>query len=421
MKTNAPERWPEDFELCLDTENDLLAEVDVMEQNSVWLDGNISKDLALIGIPSPMEAITLAQNLNLEPERTRENADGFVCHGKARDGKNGATGLVLSYQSADVKSYPFLAYKNVSRAAWGTLCETAKLNGAALSRMAPLQLAECLNKGLDVARGSTLLLIRHDKVMAMHSDSKSGYCVMPISELLHSSRGVLESRFGAVCFRDAYHSNVLTSALWTLPDAQSEMIDKYRTALRRSASHVHAINFMPAVRFTASDTARSSATLRPMFLKPDGTAITFGGEIAVKHEKRKSGKQGVKLFEEEAGQLFARFDETMEVIETMGRTEIYNPVNCVVGLFNAINRGSWAIKRQFADAAREEVERLAISAPVMSMHDIFLSLYESVSAAKASGITNTLRMEEAIAKVLTLNWKDYDVGGLVAWGEKGAA
>ena len=419
--TNAPERWTEDFEIFTHREEDLTDEVSVMEANSIWLEGNISRNLELIGIPAPLEASLTAQKYGLDEERTLENSHGLSYRSPTPDNSVRSTGLILQFQTLDKKKGIVDQYKNISRAAWGTLCETAKLNGSALGRMEPLQLADCLNGGLDVARGQTLLLIRHDKVMAMHSDAECGYCVMPISKLLELSRQALEDKFGAVCFKEGRHSNVYTTALWTLPDVQKSIIAKYRMALANAVSNLHQINFMPAVRFSASDTARSSAILRPVFVKPDGTTLAFGGEIAVKHEKKRRGTFGLDLFEEQAGTLFAKFNETVEIIEKMAETEIVNPVNCVVGILNHLNRGNSVIKRQYADAAREEVEQFSISCPIMSMHDIYLSLSECVSAARKAGVQNTAKIEEALAKVLTMNWKDFDVGGIVAWGEKGAA
>ena len=424
MNTNAPERWTEDFEISAESEEVLLDEVRNMEDNSLWLNGYVSSELRLIGIPSPMEAAQTAAAYGLEPERTEENARGFGYRGRGGDTRERATGLILAFQDAALRLGPtgdYKEYKNISRAAWGTLCETAKLTGSALGRMAPLQLADCLNEGLFVARGQSLLLLRYDKIMALHSDSECGYCVMPISELLEISRRELEAKFGTVVFREARHSNILTTALWELPDAKKQMLVKYQSALAHAASRLHPIDFMPAVRFTASDTARSSATLRPMFVKKDGTALTFGGDIAVKHEKKRSGICGVDLFTQEAGKLFAKFDETLAKVQEMAETEIYNPVNCTVGLFNFINRGGALIKRQYADAAREEVERFSVSSPVMSMHDIYISMSECVCAAKRDDVRNTAKIEEALSKVLTADWKAYDVGGLVAWGEKGAA
>ena len=400
--TVAPgERWEEFFELPLITSRDfLLGEVEIMEQCSEWIPGTQSKALSLIPIAGPIMVSQIAQQYKLEYERTYENA---------------TEGTRLILDQCHYKQW------NISNVARGTLYETAKLQGSALGRMAPEMLAETLNNGLAVARGTSLLLVRHGKIMALHSDAAGGYCPMPISQLIEKTEDALKE-FGSVVFRNGYHSNSYTAATWMLPDAKGDLLTMYQDALKSAASNLHAINFTPAVRFSASDTARSSAVLKPVFMKPNGTYIMLGKEISVKHEKSRNGIYGLDLFEQESKTLFAKFKETAEVIEKMANTEIENPVNCFVGIMNHLNRGATAIPRKYADAAREEVEMYAVSSPIMSMHDIYLSMSECVSAARNGGASKgtVVGIEDAIAKVLTLDWKDFDIGGVVAWGEKGA-
>lgn len=397
--TTVAEKWMDEYEVYTSDESVLMQEVTEMEEASTWMPGVQSNNLRVIPIPSPLEAQDVADRLRLDFERTYENVS---------DG----TKLVLTDEYHNW---------NISGIARSTLYETAKLNGSALGRMYQGCLAECLNHGLEVARGTSLLLLRHGKIMALHSDSAGGYCVMPISQLLRTARANLEERFGEVCFVEGVHSNSATTVLWELPEAQDELIDAYQKALENAVSNLHAINFMPVVRFSSSDTARSSAFLTPKFMKNDGTCFSLGGGVSVKHERGKSGTVfGQQLFDDESKKLFAKFSETTEIIKKMAETAISNPVNCFVGICNRLNRGNSVIPRKYADAAREEIENLAINCPIMSMHDIYLSMSECVCAAKKAGASNYVinSIEEAIAKVLTMDWTDYDIGGSVAWGDR---
>ena len=130
----------------------------------------------------------------------------------------------------------------------------------------------------------------------------------------------------------------------------------------------------------------------------------------------------MELFEKEAAGLYAKFGDSMKDLKRMAETAIYNPQNCVVGIFNWINRSQTVISRKYADAIREEVEIMTVNSPVLSMHDIYLSMTECVGLAKQAGASAStlVNIEEAIAKVMSLDWKSFDVGGVVAWGEKRA-
>lgn len=390
------ESWRDEFECRTTNADELAAAVSDTETHSVWEPDFPSQTFRVIPIESPIETEVTAKKWGLDYARTMENATE-------------GTRLILEHGKE---------HHNVSAISRGTLYETAKLSGSALGRMHQIPLSECLNHGFRVARGTSLVLVRHDKVMAMHSGS--GYCIMPVSDLLEISKEALERRFKIAEFSYGFHSNAYTRALWDLPYAQNELLDMYQKTMTHAISRSHAINFMPGVRLDTSDTARRAATLTPVFRMQNGAELSFGGEISVKHEKSAKELYGIDLFRMEADTLFAKFNETMEVIQKLAEAEIRNPVNTCVGLFNWINRGTSIIPRKYADAAREDVERFTVSCPIMSAHDIYLSMTECLSAARAAGASHfaMTAMEEALNRILTLDWAEFDVSGVVAWGEK---
>lgn len=392
-------RWEETYFIETKSEDKFLAEVDEMELETMWVPGVVSKDLRVVAIPSPIEMSLLCDKLGLDAEMTFENATE-------------GTKLVLNHKD---KHY------NMSNVGRATLYETAKLSGASLGRLPPQLLAQNLNNSLSVARGQTLMLIRQGKVMALHPDGT--YCVMPISSLVEITKKSL-AQYGKVVFENAYHTNHYTAATWSLPDAQNDLLVKYQDALQGSASRNHAVNFMPVVRLSASDTAHSTATLQPMFKKTNGVCFALGDGISVRHEVKCRGGEsfGLDLFEQQSKTIFAKFNESIENLKRMAETEIYNPVNCVVGIFNWINRGQLVIPRKYADVVRGEIETFSINDPIISMSDIYMSMTDCIGLAKEGGASKMaqLNIEEAIAKVVTLDWTAFDIGGIVAWGDKQA-
>lgn len=394
MNNQVPEKRIYDaYEFYTKNESDLIEEVRLMEENSRWTAGITSKHLTLEAVDGPIFAKQVSEDNNLDYETVYDT----VSEG---------TQLLLSVGGR------LRCVRDTARA---SLYETAKLNGSALGRMRVSSLAETLNNGLFVARGSTLMLERFGKVSALHSDAAGGYRIMPISELLSITQGELSRKYGVPVFKYGYNQHDYTYAVWELPDVQGDMIDKYQQALDNAVSYNHAISFMPAVRFSSSDTASSSAMLVPMFKLPSGVYFRLGEGVQVKHKRsvRAGVKDGVELFEERAGELFAMFNETAEIVKKMGETEIWNASNCLVGICNRLR-----IPKKYADLAREEVERFTLNSPCVSMHDIYLSLCECVGYAKTSGASQSVifALEENIAKVLTLDWTEFDIGGIVAWG-----
>ena len=406
------EKWQEGAEFYFTTEADLRDAVTEMEQNSSWITDIPSNQLVLVGVPSPIEAEAFAKAHGLDVEITRENSSGAK-NGR-RDMTDSGTGLVLSIPDL-TNPEATSEWLNVSRSAWGTLTETAKLSGSALNVMDSKQAAQCLNMGLAVAKGKSRILKRYGKIMAVHT---MGYIPMPISNLLSVVKKELESRFGFASFIEGRNSATYTTALYTLPSQQKALNAKYESALAGSVSRVHGTdNIMPAVRFSSSDTARSAATLEAIFLRND-EVISLTDPVGVKHEQKAKGLSGIDAFEKLPDELFARFDESFKLIEKLAKQEIKNPVNAYVGVVNYLNRGNSAIPQHYAESGRMDVEFYAVNNPVMSAYDIYLCLGSSVAMAESVGAPHStiVRMQEAIAKSLKLDWTKYDIGGTVAWG-----
>ena len=394
------ERWEENYEFQTNDYHALLSEVEEMVRNTCWHHDLDSSALKLTAIEDPMSVQTISKDKKLDYDQTYANF---------QDGSK----LIVEYDED--------RFANISSIARGTLCETAKLSGSSLGRMSGWKLAQTLNNGLEVARGKTLLLLRYNAAMAFHSDGS--YAIMPMNELLDITRENLEARFGTAQFKSGTHANSYTTATFTLPDAQKSIMNRYQQSLTEAVTNRHPINFMPAARFSSSDTAHSCAILKPMFLMPNGTAFSMGDGIAVKHEqKARRALNGIDAYREETKELYSKFEATMENIQRLSKIEIQHPTNCYVGICNYLNRSQQMIPRRYADDGLADVEYYEYASPVLSAHDLYLSLVSCIHAAQVAGASRgtIFFIEEAIAKVIapSFDWKRFDVGGTVVWGEK---
>ena len=379
----------DDYSFSTTTERDLLDEVYLMEINSTW-EGDIpSNELNLEAIEAPIYAADAARRYGLDPELMNDTA--------------GSTKLLLDYEGRKMM---------VRDTARTTLGETAKLFGSALGRMETPMMAETLNHGLAVARGKSLLLMRYGKISAVHSDADGGYQIMPISSLLEVAIRKVSDAFGTMDFRTGFNNHGLTTALWNLPDRQSDIVAAYRAALAGVSTNF-SLDMMPAVRFMSSDTANSCASLVPVFIL-DGNEIQLVDGVAVKHSKRYSrdGKTGTEAFSSAAEELYAIFMASAEAVSRLASIRIYNGCNCVVSLCRRYN-----IPKKYGDASRSMVERFTLGDRPISAHDLYLCMYESVSEAKRSGApwTQVLNLQESVARIAKADWSSHDVRGVVPW------
>lgn len=384
-------RRSDDYEYAAGSYDELMHEVMAMEENSTWIPGVITNKITVHDTPLPLAVPEMAEQLGMPEDILGETAD------------NTGTHVFVNYGG---KNYC------VRRCGMTSLYDAAKLNGSALGRMEPWRLADTLNNGLAVARGSTLMLERYGKAAAFHSDSAGGYMIMPISELLQITDETLRNRFGNTIFISGYNSHEYTSCMWYLTGAKQRIMDQYVTVVARNGGSHHKLDFTPAIRFSASDTAASSAMLVPYFMLSKRVGFRLCDGVAVRHERKTRGQEGIEAFREKANEVWAKMDETTEALEALCKHQIYNWENCIISICKKLG-----ISKKYGEYARADAERYAQNEPCVSANDIYLSMVQMLDYAvqlNASSTTMTL-LEEAIAKIVRIDWDEHDVGGTVAW------
>lgn len=375
-----------------------LQEILDMENNSKWMPGIPRSALTVLPLEAPMYIQEAVQKYGLDPDLAMDTVDDYGM----------GTHLLVQYQGN------VWCLRDTGRPTLYTSAgQIGPANGNMVKAAAYPDLAKSMNLGLKYAKGNALLLLRYGKLSALHSGASDGYCVMPISELLHITKNMLNDRFGVPEFREGFNSHSYTYAIWELPSVRDELIDKYQKALSNAVSKNHTTNWMPIVRFSTSDTATSSAILIPKLQPKNGYPFPIGKGIRVEHTiKTSGGIYGLEKFENEAQALYSLFMDGAEMMKKLGDIEVANPVNCLVGICSALK-----IPRRYADAAREEVDTFVINTPRMSALDIYLTISQIPLYAKNAGASENkiLELEETVVKVLTMDFSDFDVGGVVSW------
>lgn len=376
------ERMRDEYEAVFTNASDLSDAIEASENTSRWVTNvNPSKQIQLKEIGGPLFAQQVSETTGISYEALYDSAE------------DGTDLYVTGLETQAVRS-----------CAIPSLLNTAKITGSALGRLGPYDFALVINTCLKVAKGKTLMLIRDGKVNAFLSEQ---YKIMPQLELLDITKIALES-FGKVKFEEGYHSHSFTSATWTLPDAKSELCGTYEEMLRDSSSIYDPSEFVPAVRFSTSDTGAAAASLYPMFRTPNGSYIHINNGYKVDHK----GAEPMQTFTDNADNLYAAFADVNEKLREMAETWINHPVNAAIGICKKVG-----ISKKYASPAIEEIE-LFVGDGSITMHDLYITLADCAGTAQRMGLISKkqlLDLEDSIAKILHLTWKDFDVAGTVAW------
>ena len=204
------------------------------------------------------------------------------------------------------------------------LQDRAKIGGTVLPKLPREVLANTLNACLQIFPSNALVLIRDEKVSAVHSGDEVDYSILPIDELIQTLKRNLDERFPGNVFETGYADHAMSGASWKLPGQKEDLIGTYAKTIAAMGQTKLADKLVPGVRFLTSDTGIASAKVSALLLGGQHP-IHIGGCIAVDH---RNGKK-VSDFDAALDQLFAQFGKSMEQLQKLLTINLNYPVNAM--------------------------------------------------------------------------------------------
>ena len=290
----------------------------------------------------------------------------------------------------------------VRETAYKGLLDRAKISGSALAKLDRKDLADVLNVCLQLhQKQQALVLVRGEKVSAVHSGDEKDYSILPIDELLETLQGNLDERFEGNEFESGYSSYSLTSAFWKLPKQKKELLGKYAKHLKAIGKACLAHKLVPGIQFTTSDTGVASAKVSALLLGVSNEPIHIGSCIAVDHRHKKT----VENFSEALDLLFAQFGDNIKKLEKLLDVTLLYPVNAMT-----------RVCKELVMPKKEAVEAIAMFESVYgdkpaTANDVFMSMQEIPYLLKLNNASEgkILTVQENMARALNLNWTDFDL------------
>jgi hypothetical protein len=282
-----------------------------------------------------------------------------------------------------------------------SLQDRAKISGQALGKVSKPVFRNILNECLKVAakNSTTKIRIADGKVSAVLS---SEYVPLSMPGIFDMAATYIEDRFPNNFFAGGSWSHIVASAEWELTGEES-LIKTYKEALAKHGIDHGSIQ--PGLRLSTSDIGVSGVNLMPkLVVGKDRLLLPLGGPVGLEHK----GEASLVRFSENLDGIFAQYGDRLEKLASLLEIEIGNPTNCMKGVMKRLG-----IPKKYSAPTLEVFQRGITSEDSCTAHDIFYGLGELVfqlQIHKASG-EQILRMEETIAKALSLNFEDYDIPG----------
>lgn len=290
--------------------------------------------------------------------------------------------------------------------AYKSLLDRAKISGSVLAKLSRDKLADILNACLSMHTADALLLLRNEKVTAVHSGDPTDYSILPINELLGVLVQKLKTLFPGSVFQSGYSDHSITSATWVLAGQREKLLDTYKKVLDAQGKSGLASKLSPGIRFVTSDTGMASAKVSAMLMGLTHP-IHIGGCVAVDHRHRSK----VKDFESCLDQLFAQFGDAVLKLQRLLEISLDYPVNAMTRVCKKL-----CLPKKAAVEAIAMYE-MAYGGGAATAHDVFMALQEIPYILKTQNTPQSkmLVVEENMARALSLKWSDYDLAKAVVY------
>lgn len=287
-----------------------------------------------------------------------------------------------------------------------SLLDRAKISGSALPKLKRKDLAAVLNACLSLHHSDALILMRDEKVSAVHSGDETDYSILPIDDLLHTLEKRMKDRFPGFHFETGYRDHAFTSGSWTFPSQKEELLGTYKKLLESQGKTAMANRLVPGIRFITSDTGIASAKVSALLM---GTQhpIHIGGCVSVDHRHKKQTSD----FDFALEQLFAQFCDSVAKLQHLLEIKVDYPINAMTRICKKLSLP----KKEAIEAIA--MYEMAYGEEPATAHDVFMALQEIPYLMKAHHVSEAklLVVEENMARILSLKWSDYDLARAVSY------
>ncbi len=302
------------------------------------------------------------------------------------------TGLLLKDKS---EYYP------VRGCAIKSILDRAGIAGKGLRRVEKSVYARILNDLLKVANGEALIRFSEGKVSAVLSGDCNDYSILDVEEIYMHAVDYLSSNFKGCNYLGGFYEHNMVSALWEL-SGEDELLEAYKEELKLHGKTVDEMK--PMVRITTSDTGNGGANIYPMLVSgAENTTINLGNPLRLEHRYGND----ITEFDQQLKQLYAKYQLATGNLIKLLKIDIMHPVNCMRGVMDKLK----IPKRYQAEAV--ELFKAQQGEDPCTAHDIYYGISEILYMLACDGEEGSriTRMEETIARALSMNWEEFDIPG----------
>jgi len=349
------------------------------------------KELEVIGVPNaPILAGTYAEEYETDEEKVQEAMEetGFAVKFPTRQGMRkkllGATSYRALFRRFGLECSAML---NVDDKPKFNALDTAKK-------------AEIINGVAQNFTDKVLVLVRDGLCRYIGSES---YAILPVVDLLTNLWEAIGEQFPYAMFNVCRSGLEITECEFDLNDDDIE--EKIHETVGEEGMKA-------MLKFVTSDVGLRAASLYPYLVDKDGRSFLIGKPLTVDHNVPKT----VEMIKDEVCRVMTTFRDTSDKVEALSHVLITNVKGCYLNIAKTVCSGS-LLRKSTVMAIAEDIE--AELGTECTALDIWWKLQDTLLVEDATRdvpmkLNAHLMVQEAIARTLTYNYKEYD-SAAVEW------
>ncbi len=222
--------------------------------------------------------------------------------------------------------------------------------------------------------------------------------VLDMEQVFLHSVDYLTKNFKGCSYLAGFYEHDMASALWEL-SGEDGLLDAYKKELALHGKTAEEMK--PIVRITTSDTGSGGANIYPMLVSgSENITINLGSPLRLGH------RNGTRIAEFDAHLklLYGKYQLAIGNLARLLGIEVVNPINCMKGVMDKLG-----IPRKY-EAEAVDLFVAQYGEDPCTAHEIYFGISEILYMLACEGEEGSriTRMEETVARALSVNWTDVD-------------
>ena len=282
---------------------------------------------------------------------------------------------------------PGMGLKAVGTSALATICQRAKISGAALWKLPNEFLAKLLNECFSLFSDNATLFYSLGKIRAAHSDH---YVRLDMVDIFEKSTKVLKDSLEGVIWKAGYMDHNCAIAEYEIQD--DHMLHEYRSLLKTD-------DLKATVKVVSSNTGDSGANIY-YGLSTRGRNVMLSNSLKMNHK----GDCSIERFADNMGKTFSQFRAAYANLRNLQKITVIHPN---AALYEAMIRQH--ISKKLVAETVEIRKALSGDRPCDAL-TLYLDACEVIGIAKKQGMMESALhdLSEKVSRLACTDWKNYD-------------